>query len=200
MPLSQNLLLSPKQLAKCGKPTNAIDLVVKRLKPNERHNVTQSESRATSFPPPSNASQSDVFDEETDFTVSRLFMTCHLSLITAPADQRECHTICKQLLKTMLHRIIGPSPEPDASDQQSCVYIADSLSSKISCSSIINAIPTLHLWLLALMTLCCCINTTFAAPSATGSLSLFVLNTNSFVHPMKIDATNRVISHMVHKT
>jgi hypothetical protein len=32
-------------------------------------------------------------------------------------------------------------------------------------------------------------------PSPSGSLSLFALNTNGFVNPTKIDATNRVISH-----
>lgn len=34
-----------------------------------------------------------------------------------------------------------------------------------------------------------------AAPAVSASLSFFALNTNGFVHPMKIDATNRSISN-----
>ena len=46
-----------------------------------------------------------------------------------------------------------------------------------------------------MLTLFLFINPMVAIPTSESSLFLFALNTNSFFHPMKIDMTNRAISH-----
>ena len=48
--------------------------------------------------------------------------------------------------------------------------------------------------ILALLFLCNAVMIN-ASPTASGSLSFFALNMNGFIHPTKIDATNKVISH-----
>jgi hypothetical protein len=55
--------------------------------------------------------------------------------------------------------------------------------------------PSILFYLIVTIILLCFVNGAAATLTPTGSLSLFALNTNGFIHPMKIDATNRAISH-----
>ena len=81
-------------------------------------------------------------------------------------------------------------------DQAGRDLIAETLSRRtLCCSHASKSMPSLIISIIITLILLCSINSAAATATPTGSLSLFALNTNSFVHPMKIDATNRAISH-----
>ena len=87
-----------------------------------------------------------------------------------------------------------------ADDQQGRVSYADNVAVEFFCRSFTfksNSLPsfiqTVIVIILLLMPVCA--NSAAASTMPAGSLSFYALNTNGFVHPTKIDATNRSISH-----
>ena len=177
------------------KPTNQPETAVKRVKKLERTMSTRSDSKNMHATHPSNDQVMDLFNEDSDQSVCLRSAPASSFLITDPADRGE-------------HLIIGSRPtivcrwatrvitvKPASHDQLGCVYTAKYLSSKPCYRNSAKSMPPFLLWALLALMLFCSICPVAAAPSAAGSLSLYALNTNGFVHPMKIDATNNAISH-----
>jgi Reverse transcriptase (RNA-dependent DNA polymerase) len=80
--------------------------------------------------------------------------------------------------------------------QLGCVCYAKLLSRyPLSYSYRSKRMPMFILWIIVAIILLSLATGTAATPSSSGSLSFYALNTNGFVHPMKIDATNRAISY-----
>lgn len=133
----------------------------------------------------------DVFNDATT-TVCPSFVNFSFPLITAYTDQDERLTPCLKSLN--LARSVVPKQSGKLADQLGRSCRAESLSRPF-CRSVKLNIPSFLYWIIVVILLLICANSANAAPAAAGSLSFYALNTNGFVHPTKIDATNRGISH-----
>lgn len=56
---------------------------------------------------------------------------------------------------------------------------------------VVATMPSFIICVVVALILLCSISSTAATATSAGSLSLYALNTNGFVHSMKIDATNQ---------
>jgi hypothetical protein len=168
-----------------------------QLKSIDRHNITRSETKNLQSTETGNYSVSDLFAGDSQMTVRRIPPSDSPLLITAPPDQAEyagsswhLTTIYSSAAKTARGKPVIP-------DQKGRVHMSNlSLFRNFGClSSLTKFLPPLLLWFFFALIVINLPITAEAAPSAIGSLSFFALNTNGFVHPMKIDSTNRVIAH-----
>ena len=183
---------------KRNKIANMLETSAKRLRPHdtEHHCITRSESRASLMTMPTSKHADDLFDADSDATVRPL---CHNSLlpilITAPAGQGQYHDGPRPLIvatQPSSDCVVGPL----SYDQLGRGLTTELLFRKHPCRRFsFKSLPPFLLWTFCALTLMCLLKTVDAAPSVAGSLSLLALNTNGFVHPMKIDATNRLIAH-----
>jgi hypothetical protein len=138
-------------------------------------------------------------------TVCHPYLTALPHLFTAYADQGQRLIIGSRPVDIVVRDEVNVL---EGTDQLGRACNAELLSSKFPCSySTSKSLPSFLVWILVALITFCLVNcaaaaatpAASAAPAASAmpaaSLSLFALNTNGFVHPMKIDATNRAISH-----
>ena len=169
----------------------------------KRHKLTQRQQLATNTaynPLSAQIAQADelerdLLNDEADCTMVR-FYSCltSSSLFTACADQDQCLVIGSRPLNL---GSMSRSRVPTITDQRGRARIAEYDSSrKTFCHSHTkNFIPPIVAWALFALFFLCNVVIVNAIPAASGSLSFYALNTNGFVHPTKIDSTNRAISH-----
>ena len=171
--------------------STAAETAAKRTKVSERTLMTRSESRGSMLTQSGN-DITDAFGHEPRPTVCLSFVTGSTHLITAPDDQAEI-VADQRHLTTSGPAIAKSSDETAQNDQMGRVYTTESLPRKTLCRrSFLNFKS--HLLIAIIVVILSLIKTAAAAPSASGSLSFYALNTNGFVHPMKIEATNSAIS------
>ena len=80
-----------------------------------------------------------------------------------------------------------------ADDRQGRVTYADNVAVETFCRSLTfksNSLPSFIQTVIVIILLLMCANSAAASTTPAGSLSFYALNTNGFVHPTKIDATN----------
>jgi hypothetical protein len=112
------------------------------------------------------------------------------------ADPDQCYTIDSRPLMAVTQDILDVSDVLGWTDQPGHECFAKAISRNLSCHSHPSKlIPSFITWIIIVLTLFLFINHAVTIPTSESSLSLFALNTNGFVHPMKIDVTNRAISH-----
>jgi hypothetical protein len=178
---------------KCSKPVHPMDTPAKRLKPAERNSITRSASKTSLLTQTQTGDETELFREDADMTVcspSLILLPC---LFTACADQGQCFTIGSMPLDV---GVPDNTLELKRIDQSGRACSAESLSRKSMYTfHTSKSLPTFVLWTIVTIILFSLVHCAAATATPAGSLSLFALNTNGFVHPMKIDATNRAISH-----
>jgi hypothetical protein len=183
--------------AKRNRLSNLLETNAKRLKPHERTHgqVTRSESRNTMLTHADDGDEThDLFNEDSVVMVCN--PDCHDStvLLTSPADQgRSFESGSRPLIA--ISCLPSAVPVKRACDQPGLVLTSNLLSSKLCYQRRPKSIPNIIVWAIIAIMLFCLISSASAVPSAAGSLSFYALNANGFVHPTKIDATNRAISH-----
>ena len=183
--------------AKRAKAGNTAEANAKRLKlNNERHLTTRSESRS-SLVTQSGDEFVDLFSDlpvpATSVSNTRDASTTHR--ISTRADGAQLLVDRKWILNANCCTTMKPAIQPTAVVLTGFGPVVDNLYTKPVCRRSKNTMPFFLTLLLALVTVLCLIETAAAAPSVASSLSLYAVNSNGFVHPMKIDATNRAISH-----
>ena len=179
--------------AKRTKPVHPLDTPTKRLKPTERNTTTRSASKNYLHSQTGDDIPTDLPREDSDMTVCPPFLIVIPCLFTALADQGQCSTIGSRPLNVGICDNVN---NMGCTDQLGRACSTEFSSSKSSCRFYLaKSQPTFLLLIIVTILLFCLVNSAAAAATAVGSLSLFALNTNGFVHPMKIDATNRAISH-----
>ena len=175
---------------------NLMATSAKQLKTSGRHNVTRSETKTLQSSLAASGSVSDIFNDDPDIVVSPYPDTDSLHLITAPIDKGDCISCPRRIIADAsdAHKRDGM---PVPLNHEGRVHTSDvPLFRKISCFRFfLNSLPSFLFWTFCALFVISLVECADAAPSAAGSLSLFALNTNGFVHPMKIDATNRAIAH-----
>ena len=175
---------------------NLLATSAKQLKMSGRHNVTRSETRTLESTLATAGSVSDTFSDDADMVVSPHSDTESLHLITAPIDKGDW--LCpRRRLTVNTSDAPKRAEKPVLLNHEGRVHIPDVLLFRnLSCFRFCrNSLPLLLFWAFSALFFMSLIKSADAAPSAAGSFSLFALNTNGFVHPMKIDATNRAIAH-----
>lgn len=184
---------------KRGQPTDAPESPTKRLRSSERITNSRANPKATSAT--SSADEDSIMDlfNDSGKTVRSLFMTKTSSLITAYADKGE-HRSRSSGLRPLTYDeppvITKQLGMPSATDQMGRVHNAEHLFSKPMCHNTSRKfIPNFILWIIVTLIVLSTASAAAAAATPAGSLSLYAINTNGFVHPTKIDATNRAISH-----
>jgi hypothetical protein len=165
-----------------------IEAPAKRAKPTvtPTERITHSDSRINTV---------NLFNEDMGTTVCPFAVTNILNLTTSPADQGECFGVQSSLVfgYGSTYKCFD---KPVATDQKGRACVADSLPRNLFCRRVtLKSIPPLLYWAICAVMILSLVNSAAAVPSATSALSFFALNTNGFVHPMKIDATNRAITH-----
>lgn len=179
---------------KRSKPADVSDTPTKRVKSSDRP-VLRSAFKSASADLSSDDTPMDVFSDPTK-TVRNMLLTKSLSLITAYADQGELHPSGLRPLTDKSQVFIRQLGLPNLADQIGRVHTAEFIFSYPNCPiSSRKMIPNFLFWIILTFLVLCMASTAAAAPAPAGTLSLFALNTNGFVHPTKIDATNRVISY-----
>jgi hypothetical protein len=172
---------------KRSKPIHLQDTPTKRLKPAERNSITRSASK-NSLVTQSQSGDDELFHEDTDMTVCHPYLTDLPLLFTACTDQGQRFTLASWPLVVDIRDDVNML---EWADQLGRACNAESLSRKPSCLyHTSKSLPTFIVWIIVTMILFCLIKSAAATETPAGSLSLFVLNTNGFVHPTKIDATN----------
>jgi hypothetical protein len=187
--------------AKRSQPTDAPlpQSPTKKIRSSERTAPARSPSKPTPASLPiADSEMNDVFNES-GVMVRNTTLTESPHLITACADQGE-HRYASGLRPLTIDpsqvtpKLLGL---PTVTDQLGRVHIAESPHSSYPQCHISSRkmIPKFLTWIIITLIVLCTANSAAAMRTPAGSLSLFALNTNSFVHPTKIDATNRTISH-----
>jgi hypothetical protein len=119
-----------------------------------------------------------------------------LLLTTACADQDQHYIVGSRPLIAVSCVIVNMFDGMGQNDQLGCLSITKPLSTKaLHCRYSSKKMPLFITVIIVMLILLCSIGSTAATALSTGSLSLYALNTNGFVHPMKIDAINRAISY-----
>jgi hypothetical protein len=178
---------------KRGRTHQLPETPAKRIKPTHRQTITRSTSKDALVTQTGDDIGMDLFTDDPENLVRPIILTGSPFLISTCADQGG-------------HRNVGPRPLKNScrishdlcllTDQPGHVSVANSFSCKIPCrSTSTKSLPPLLYWILTTLIVLLCINATSATSTPAASLSLYALNTNGFVHPTKIDATNRSISH-----
>jgi hypothetical protein len=117
-------------------------------------------------------------------------------LTTACADQDQRYIVNSRLLIAVSHVIVNMFDGMGWNDESGCLFITKPLSTNaLHCRYSSKKMQLFIIVIIVMLILLCSIGSTAAAASSTGSPSIYALNTNGFVHPMKIDATNRAISY-----
>lgn len=133
---------------------------------------------------------------ETETVVHPHFLINSPFSTMACADPDQCYTVSSRPLMAITWDILNVSDVLGWTDQLGHECFAKTISRNLSCHSHPSkSIPSFVTWIIIVLTLFLFINPAVAIPMSDSSLSLFALNTNGFIHPMKIDATNRAISH-----
>ena len=177
---------------KRDKLSNLLVTSAKNLKPHDRH-ITRSETRSMLSAGPAASSTSDLFSSSSSSTVCPHFNSFSFSLFTALAGQGHCTQSSRPLMaEASVDTEYGKKPV--LLGQKGRVYTHNATSYQF-CFNFSKFLTPLFTWALVAVIFFSLFMTVSAAPSTSGSLSLLALNTNGFVHPMKIDATNRVIAH-----
>ena len=177
---------------KRDKLSNLLVTSAKNLKPHDRH-ITRSETRSMLSAGPAASSTSDLFSSSSSSTVCPHFNSFSFSLFTALAGQGHCTQSSRSLMaEASVDTEYGKKPV--LLGQKGRVYTHNATSYQF-CFNFSKFLTPLFAWALVAVIFFSLFMTVSAAPSTSGSLSLLALNTNGFVHPMKIDATNRVIAH-----
>ena len=184
---------------KRNKQHHPLQTAPKRIKSTERHTITRSTSKNTlatqSVDDVNLTNAPDVFNDYSDVTVCPSLMPAVSILITAPADQGQCNAHGSRPLNAGCQDTSTPSYILEWTDQLGRALITKLISRKhVNRSHTSNPMSFLLYWFLIGLTLLILTNTTEATHVSAGSLSFYALNTNGFVHPTKIDATNRAIS------
>ena len=138
----------------------------------------------------------DVFNDDQATFVCSQSMTASPYLTTALADQgnRSCIGLRPLFSECSVPKKLNSMH--DSSVRQGCVCHADVLCRNLSChSATFKSTPNFLFWFAVIIALLSCINVASASSTPAASLSFYAINTNGFVHPTKIDATNRAISH-----
>ena len=151
---------------------------------------------------PMNAAVSLTTDDINMHEVRPLLASDSPVLTTAHADLGQRVTGCSRPLiaaipkPLVLIHVLDAVEVVEGTDQLGCESQTNSSFRKtVCCSYTPQCKPSLVCWIILIITLLCLVKSTDATPNPAGSLSFYALNTNGFVHPMKIDATNRAISH-----
>jgi len=138
----------------------------------------------------------DLYNDETEPMVHPHFPINSPFSTMAHADPDQCYTVGSRPLMAVTWDILDVSDVLGQTDQQGHGCFAKTISRNLSCHSHPSkSIPSFITWIITVLTLFLFINPAIAIWTSESSLSLFALNTNGFVHPMKINATNRAISH-----
>ena len=187
---------SSRLQSKRAKPYPSAEAPAKRLKQAERHTITRSLSKNTLITQSGDDLPMDLFDDQTGNTVRPAHMTNSPFLFTALTDQGQCNLVSPRPVAEGSHDSSHTLEPLEHFDQRGRTPFAKSLSRKLFCYSYTPMlVPSFLMWIIFLLTLLCLVNSAAAIPAPACSLSLYALNTNGFVHPTKIDATNRAISH-----
>jgi len=138
----------------------------------------------------------DMINDASETTVFPPFVTDAPLLTMACTDQGQCYIIGSRPLITVSWVTVNVCDKLGWTDQMGHAISTEMLSRQmLCCSHALKKLPSLIFYILIILILLCSIHSTATAVTSAGSLSLFDLNTNGFIHPMKIDATNRAISY-----
>jgi hypothetical protein len=188
----------PTTATKCSKPVHPLETLAKRPKPRERHTVTRSASKNALITQTGGDldMDMDMINGGSETMVCPPYVTDTPLLTMACADQGQRYIVGSRPLVAVSWVIVNACDELGWTDQMGRDLIAETLTRKMLCHSHASkTMPSFIICIVVTLILLCSINSAAATATSAGSLSLFALNTNGFVHPMKIDATNRAISH-----
>jgi hypothetical protein len=165
-------------------------------RPKQLPLLTRSASKTTLNTQTGEDVNMDLYNNETETMVCPHFPINSPFSTMARADPDQCYTTGSRPLMAVTKDILNVSDVLGRTDQPGHECFAKTVSRNLSCHSHPSkSIPSFVTWIIIVLILFLFINPTVAIPTSESSLSLFALNTNGFVHPMKIDATNRAISH-----
>ena len=183
--------------SKRAKPHPSVEAPAKCLKQAEHHMLTQSSTKNTLVTQSGDDLPMDLFNDEIETTVCDLPVTDSPFLFTALTDQGYRNLIGSSLVTDGSRDFLYSLEPVEHFDQLGRTCFAKSISRKTFCHSHRTSmpIPSFLIWVIVTLILLCLVNSANATPTSAVSLSLFALNTNGFVHPSKIDTTNRAISH-----
>ena len=181
---------------KRSKPVDLSESPTKRVRSSDRISTARNPLKMTSSVTLTKNAARDVFNDDQATFVCPQSMTASPYLTTALADQgnRSCIGLRPLIFECSVPK--KHNPMHDSSVRRGRVCHADVLYRKLSCrSATFKSTPSFLFWLAVIIVLFSCINVASASSTPAASLSFYAINTNGFVHPTKIDATNRAISH-----
>jgi Reverse transcriptase (RNA-dependent DNA polymerase) len=182
--------------AKRTKPADVPDSPTKRIRSSERISGARNGHKPTPGAPMTDNSTRDVFGDNSAAMVCSHSLTASHVLTTAFADQGYRSSTGLRLLSDNRSNHKKQKDVHDSIDRLGRVCRANYLPSKPCCRiATFKSTPHSSLWMIVIILILCCFNIVSASATPAASLSFFALNTNGFVHPTKIDATNRAISH-----
>ena len=182
--------------SKCAKPYPSAEAPAKRLKQTERHTISRSATKNLLITQSAEDPPMDLFSDEPKAVVCYPTVTKSPILFTPPTDQGHCNFIGSRPVADGSRDSLHILEHVEHFDQLGLTYFTKkTLSRKSCCLSYSLKLSSFVLWIFLIITLLCFVNTMDAAPTLACSLSMFALNTNGFVHPTKIDATNNAISY-----
>jgi Reverse transcriptase (RNA-dependent DNA polymerase) len=195
-PTNSSVVRNPVS-TKRAKHADAPESPTKRVRSSDRLSGARNVPKPNPSAPPADNGARDVFGNKSAAMVCLYSLTAYTSLTTAYADQGYRP---RSGLRPRSDQWSTPKKHidmHDSSDRLGRVCHADSSIRKSFCRSITNkSTPYSPFWFIVIILFLSCISVvSAAATSPAAALSFFALNTNGFVHPTKIDATNRAISH-----